>query len=150
MKSAKELFEEGYNCSQAVFCAHCEELGISFETGLKLSSSFGGGMGRLREVCGALSGLFMLIGLKNGYITPNDDSLKAEHYAKIQEMAGFFEAEFGSILCRDLLDLKVKKDLPTPTRRDENFYKTRPCAMFIEFADELFKNNFKNQKAPKS
>ena len=108
---------------------------------MKISSSFGGGMGRLREVCGALSGLFMLAGLKNGYILPNNDKLKEEHYAKIQELASIFEAEFGSILCRDLLDLKVKKDTPIPTKRDENFYKTRPCSRFIEFADELFKKN---------
>ncbi len=142
MKCARELFEEGYNCSQAVFCAHCEKFGIDFETGLKLSSSFGGGMGRLREVCGALSGLFMLAGLKNGYIAPDNDELKAEHYARIQELARVFECEFGSILCRDLLDLKDKKSSPTPTKRDENFYTTRPCVKFIEFADELFKNNF--------
>ncbi len=144
MKCAKELFEEGYNCAQAVFCAHCEEFGIDFETGLKLSSSFGGGMGRLREVCGALTALFMLAGLKNGYISPDNDKLKEEHYAKIQELASVFEAQFGSILCRELLDLKVKKDLPTPTKRDENFYKTRPCARFIEFADELYKKNFED------
>lgn len=142
MKSANELFEEGYNCAQAVFCAHCEEFGIDFETGLRLSSSFGGGMGRMREVCGALSGLFMLAGLASGYNAPNNDKLKEGHYAKIQELAGAFEAKFGSILCRDLLNLKVKKDIPTPTKRDENFYKTRPCTLFVEFTDELFKKEF--------
>ncbi len=146
MKTAKELFEEGYNCAQAVFCAHCEEFGIDFETGLKLSSSFGGGMGRMREVCGALSGLFMLTGLASGYSVPNDDELKGKHYSKIQELAGAFEAEFGSILCRDLLNLKIKKDVPSPTKRDENFYKTRPCAAFVEFADKLFKKEFQKAK----
>ena len=87
MTKAKELFEQGYNCAQSVFCTHCEKVGIDFETGLKLSSSFGGGMGRLREVCGAVSAMLMLIGLKEGYTSPNDDKIKEEHYAKVQSLA---------------------------------------------------------------
>jgi len=139
MKEAKKLFEQGYNCAQSVFCAHCEKLGIDFETGLKLSSSFGGGMGRLREVCGAVSAMFMLIGLKSGYTTFDDDKIKEAHYAKVQELAKKFEDKFGTIICRELLNLSEKNSLPTPTKRTKEFYQERPCAKFVEFASELIK-----------
>lgn len=137
MTKAKELFEQGFNCAQSVFCTHCEKVGIDFETGLKLSSSFGGGMGRLREVCGAVSAMLMLIGLKEGYTSPNDDKIKEEHYAKVQSLAKEFEAKFGTIICRELLNLTEKNSTPTPSKRDEKYYQERPCAKFVEFASEL-------------
>ena len=84
---AKEFFLEGYNCSQAVFLAFSDELGIDQETALRLSSSFGGGMGRLREVCGAVSGMFMAAGVKYGYSDPKASDEKKEHYARIQKLA---------------------------------------------------------------
>ena len=139
-KSAEELFKEGYNCAQAVFCAHCEELGIDFETGAKLSSPFGGGMGRMREVCGAVSGLFLLLGLKEGYSSPTDNEAKKELYSKVQNLAGEFKEEFGSIICKELLGLSPKApcDDPNPTQRDEKFYKKRPCVDNVKFASQLF------------
>ena len=93
---AMELFKQGYNCSQSVFAAFCEECGMDFETALKLSSSFGGGMGRLREVCGAVSGMFMVAGMKYGYTDPEDSTSKAEHYKRIQELAEQFKEKNGS------------------------------------------------------
>ena len=78
-EKAESLFLEGYNCAQSVFCAFCDDLGIDFETALKMSSSFGGGMGRLREVCGVVSAMFMIAGLKYGYTEPNNTTVKAEH-----------------------------------------------------------------------
>ena len=84
---ASELFLEGYNCSQSVFCAFCEDYGITFEQGLKLSSSLGGGMGKLREVCGAVSAMFMIAGILKGYTTPNDDLIKQKHYILMMEYA---------------------------------------------------------------
>ncbi len=139
-KSAEELFKEGYNCAQAVFCAHCEKLGIDFATGAKLSSPFGGGMGRMREVCGAVSGLCLLLGLKEGYSSPTDNEAKKELYSKVQNLAGKFKQEFGSIICKELLGLAPKAPCndPNPTERNENFYKKRPCVDNVKFASQLF------------
>ena len=139
-KSAEELFKEGYNCAQAVFCAHCEKYGMDFETGAKISSPFGGGMGRMREVCGAVSGMFMLLGLKEGYTSPTDNEAKKVLYSKVQQLAAEFKEEFGSIICKELLGLEPKCPCndPNPTKRDEKFYKKRPCVENVKFASELF------------
>ena len=146
-KNAEELFKKGYNCAQSVFCAHCEKNGINFETGLKLTSSFGGGMGRLREVCGAVTAMFMLIGLKEGYTSFNDDTAKQKHYEKVQNLAKKFKDKFGSIICRELLNLKNNENSsPKPTNRTEEFYKTRPCESFIKFASELIEKELNTNK----
>lgn len=139
MKSqkARELFKNGYNCAQSVFCAFAPELGMDFETALKLSSSFGGGMGRLREVCGAVSAMFMIAGLKCGYISNNDDKAKEQHYALIQNLAKEFEKRNGSIICRELLGLDVKHDVSTPQKRTEEYYATRPCENIVASAAEI-------------
>ena len=97
---AKDLFKQGYNCAQAVLCSFCAETGLSFDNALKIASSFGGGMGRLREVCGAVSAMFMVAGIKYGYTSNNDNKLKREHYKLIQDLAQEFKAECGSIVCR--------------------------------------------------
>ncbi len=101
---AKEYFSQGYNCCTSVVLAFEDETGLDKQTILKLTSSFGGGMGRLKEVCGAVSGMFMVAGLKYGYVTPGMTDEKVEHYKLIQKMAGRFREKNGSILCRDLLD----------------------------------------------
>ena len=106
-QQATELFKQGYNCAQSVFAAFSEDLGMDFETALKLSSSFGGGMGRLREVCGAVSGMFAIAGMKYGYADPKDNEAKAAHYKRIQELAAQFRAENHSIICRELLGLEA-------------------------------------------
>lgn len=139
MKSdlAKKYFRDGYNCAQSTFCAFAEDLGIDFETALKLSSSFGGGMGRLREVCGALSAMFMIAGLKYGYTSNNDDIAKEKHYALIQELAQKFEEKNGSMICRTLLGLGEGADVPTPEKRTEEYYATRPCEKIIGNAAEI-------------
>ena len=137
MEKATELFKKGYNCAQSVFCANCDKVGIDFETGLKLTSSFGGGMGRLREVCGAVTAMFMLIGLKKGYVTFDNDEIKEKHYAKVQELAHKFKNEFGSIICRELLNLDEQESNPQPSARTNEYYQTRPCEKFIEFASNL-------------
>ena len=131
---AKNLFKQGYNCSQAVFGSFCDLTGIDFETAMMISSSFGGGMGRLREVCGAVSGMFMTIGVLYGYSNPKDAVAKKEHYARVQELAKKFEEQNGSIVCRELLGLSVKKQEPTPEARTESYYKKRPCAELVEMA----------------
>ena len=134
-EKAKELFLQGYNCSQAVLGAFCDELNIDFETAMHLSSSFGGGMGRLREVCGALSGAFMVAGLKYGYSSPDNKEEKSEHYKLIQEIAEEFKKDKGSIICRELLEKrKDEKESHIPDDRTPDYYKTRPCLAMVEEA----------------
>jgi len=134
---AKELFKKGYNCSQSVFVAFCDETGLDIEDALKISSSFGGGMGRLREVCGAVSGMFMVVGMKYGYTDPTDKSKKSEHYKLIQSLAKRFENKNQSIICRDLLKLTSKLEAPIPEDRTEAYYKKRPCAELVEYAAQI-------------
>ncbi len=136
-KIARQYFEEGYNCSQSVFLAFGEEYGIEPDLALKLASSFGGGMGRLREVCGAVSGMFMAAGMLYGYTDPKDHNAKTEHYKRIQYLAKKFEEKNGSIVCRELLGLDKKKDSPQPELRTAEYYKKRPCAELVEIAAQI-------------
>jgi C_GCAxxG_C_C family probable redox protein len=135
--TAVKLFEEGYNCSQAVIGAFCDDIGMDFETAIRLSSSFGGGMGRLREVCGAVSSMFMIAGLKCGYIDPKDMDAKRKHYELIQELAQRFRDINGSIICRELLGLDIRQDIPVPEERTEKYYKKRPCLELVRCAAEI-------------
>ena len=141
-EKAKSLFESGYNCCQAVLCAYADELGLDETNALKIASSFGGGMGRLREVCGAVSGMFMVCGLRDGYTNidgVNAHEEKMSHYERIQELARKFINENGSIICRELLGLAPKKssldmDSPVPEKRSDEYYKKRPCAELVAMA----------------
>ena len=134
---AKELFKEGYNCAQAVFLAFADKYEMDEKTALRLSSSFGGGMGRLREVCGAVSGMFMVAGILYGYENADDYEGKKAHYERIQALAKEFEQENGSIICRHLLGLDEGKDNPTPEKRSDAYYKKRPCAELVGSAAEI-------------
>ncbi len=131
---AGELFKSGYNCAQAVFLAFSDMYNIDRETAARLSSSFGGGMSRLREVCGAVSGMAMVAGMLYGYDAPKDYEGKSEHYARVQELAKTYEAKNGSIVCRELLGLSKKREEPTPERRTEEYYKKRPCEQLVRMA----------------
>ena len=142
-EKAEALFLEGYNCAQAVVIAFEDLHGLDRETAAKLSSSFGGGMARLREVCGSVSGMFMVAGLLYGYDNPKAKEEKAEHYARIQKLAADFTAENGSIVCRELLGLTEKKQEPTPEARTEEYYKKRPCKELIGRAAEIMDNYIK-------
>lgn len=143
---AFELFNSGYNCAQSVFGAYCEDLGIDLITGLMLSSSFGGGMGRMREVCGAISGIFMAAGLLYGYSENDNNEKKTEHYKRIQELAAEFKKETGTIICRELLGLKEPENTYVPEKRTEAYYKKRPCGEIVRLAAEILDNYIeKNQ-----
>lgn len=134
---AIELFCRGYNCSQAVLGVFYEEVGLDFETAMKLSSSFGGGMGKLREVCGAVSAMFMIAGLKDGYSNPDAAKEKSEHYERIQKLAEEFKKKNDTIICRELLK-NIKTDGGSaPEARTEEYYKVRPCARFVGDAAEI-------------
>lgn len=134
-EKAVQLFREGCNCAQATFAAFCDVTGIEERAALRLSSSFGGGIGRMREVCGAVSGMCMAAGCLYGYDDPRAADEKKQHYARIQEMAGQFRGEFGSIICRDIL--KNPDDSPSPTPRTPEFYSTRPCERCIWRAADI-------------
>ncbi len=135
---AEELFCSGLNCAQAVFVVLSEDAGLDQKTALTISSSFGGGMGRLREVCGAVSGMFMAAGLWYGGYAPSDREAKRRHYAIIQELARRFERENGSIICRELLGLSEKRQKPLPDARTPEYFKKRPCAELVRMAVEIF------------
>ena len=125
---ARELFESGYNCSQAVFGAFSDLTGLDLETSMKLASSFGGGMGRMREVCGAVSGMFLVLGWLYGYSDPEDKAAKTEHYKRVQELAGSFKEIYGSIICRELLGAKQGERGHIAADRTPEYYSARPCA----------------------
>ena len=133
VQKASALLLEGYNCAQAVLGAFCDDLGMDLETAVKLASSFGGGMGGLREVCGALTGVFMVAGLKYGYTDLKDAEAKAEHYALIQKISERFKEKEGFILCRDLLDRLSKEDNSALPEE----YKKRPCLGIVISATEI-------------
>ena len=145
-EKAAKLFTEGYNCAQAVFAAFCDVTGMDEKTALTLSSSFGGGMGRLREVCGAVSGVFMAAGIIFGYSDPKDDAAKKEHYALIQDIAKRFRERNNSIVCRELVEGLAKDTLPTPTPRTDEFYKTRPCLRFVMDASDILDEILEEKK----
>lgn len=136
-EKARQYFTEGYNCSQAVLLAFSDRLGLDTENAAKLASSFGGGMGRMREVCGAVSALFMVAGLYRGYSSPAAREEKSEHYALIQKLADEFKKENGSIICRELLGLTDRKQSPVPEERNEEYYKKRPCAEIVACAADI-------------
>lgn len=132
-EKAAELFLGGYNCSQAVLAAFGDLTGLDETTALRLTSSMGGGMARLREVCGAVTGMFLAAGLIYGPEDPTDRAAKAEHYARIQELAAGFRETFGSIVCRELLQVKGAQP-PIPCERTAQYYQQRPCAGFVAYA----------------
>ncbi len=135
---AMALFHEGYNCAQAVVGAFAEETKIDFETLMKIAAPFGGGMGRLREVCGAVSGMFMVTGLLYGYDSPDDKEAKKELYTRVQSLAFKFKAQNGSYICRELLGLEnTGADNPTPEMRTGEYYKKRPCVLLVGDAAEM-------------
>lgn len=134
---AMDYFKKGYNCAQSVVLAFEDTVSIDKNELTKLASSFGAGMGRLREVCGAVSGMFMVAGLLYGYDDPNDAKGKEEHYERIQELAKKFEEKNGTIVCRNLLGLNVQHDSPKPEARTNEYYKKRPCAELVGDAAEI-------------
>ena len=132
---AAELFLSGYNCAQSVAVAFCDVTGLTEKQAAKMSSAFGGGMGRMREVCGAVSGMLMVLSFLYGYDTPGDDASKKVLYTQVQELAGKFREENGSIICREIL--KNPPSDPNPTPRTADFYAKRPCAKMVMTAARL-------------
>jgi len=136
---AVELFREGFNCSQAVFVSCADLYGIrDRQLALRLAASFGGGMGRMRLVCGAASGMFMLAGLHSGSSIPHDNEGKMANYALVQNLAGQFKSTYGSLICAELLGLAPKPENPQPAERTPQYYEKRPCPEMIAEAVRIF------------
>ena len=139
---AEELFKSGYNCSQSVIGAFCDDLGLDFNMTMKLSEGFGGGIGRMRLTCGAVSGMVMVAGmmLSRG---EKDGDTRAEVYGKVQELCNKFKEKNGSIVCADLLGLnKVDKPNPDPEARTSEYYQKRPCVELVKDAVKIIEAEF--------
>lgn len=147
VEKAKELFRQGFNCSQAVFAACADLYGIEDETlALRLSASFGGGIGRMRQTCGAACGMFMLAGLEKGSATPHDAEGKMQNYALVQDLATQFKEENGSLICSELLGIAPQPQDPVPEPRTEAYYKKRPCVEMVATAVRIFLTTLNDKK----
>lgn len=136
---ATELFKEGYNCSQSVVAAYAEKYGFTHEQALKMSASFGGGIGRMRQTCGAACGLFMLAGLETGCTDGKNREGKEENYKTVQMLAEKFKQRNGSLICAELLGLsKNSPTPPTPEERTAEYFKKRPCVKMVEEAARIW------------
>lgn len=143
---AKQNFMNGYNCSQAVLLAFCEDFGLEKETALKISEPFGGGMGRMREVCGTVTGMFMVIGLAMGNDNSKDNTTKKNVYKSVQELAAKFKEDNGSIICRELLGFqKNNKESYVPSERTTEYYKKRPCPELCKYAADILEDYLKEE-----
>jgi len=142
-KKAAALFEQGYNCAQAVAVAFCDLTGQTPEQAAQMASCFGGGMGRMREVCGAVSGMLLVLGLLEGYHAPEDNAGKKALYEKVQQLAAGFRTQNGSIVCRELLGNPPAD--PSPTPRSAEFYQMRPCTRMVYTAAEILEKHLKKE-----
>lgn len=139
IEKAVELFKEGFNCSQSVVVAFADQYGVTREQALRMSASFGGGIGRMRETCGAACGLFLLAGLETGATDGADREGKATNYAVVQELAEEFKKRNGALKCADLLGLSKKEPVvSTPEARTPQYYAKRPCAKMVEEAARIW------------
>jgi len=147
IEKAVALFKEGYNCSQSVVAAFADRYGFTREQALRMSASFGGGIGRMRETCGAACGLFLLAGLETGAVDGADREGKAANYALVQQLAEEFKKRNGALKCADLLGLSKKEPVvSTPEARTPQYYAKRPCVKMVEEAARIWCEYLENQK----
>ena len=137
VEDAVNLFMSGYNCCQSVFSAYSDLFGLDREMALKLSCSMGGGIGRMREVCGTVSGMAMIAGLVCGNTDPTNQDAKTKNYETVRKMADAFKKEHQTIICRELLGLLEAEESASPKARTAEYYKKRPCPELIEIAADL-------------
>ena len=133
---AESYFKKGFNCAQSVVMAFHGETGLSEEASAKLASSFGGGLGRMREVCGAVSGMAIVLGILYGYDDPSVPNASRDHYALVQALAGKFREANGSIVCRELLGGSPSV-AATPEPRTAEYYKKRPCPELVRLSADI-------------
>lgn len=133
-QKAGELFKAGYNCCQSVAMTFADVLGMKEDEVARLTSGFGGGMGRMREVCGTVSAMTMIAGAMIPATDVNDKQAKTANYTLVQEMADEFRQNCGSIICRELLGLSKPEGTPVPSDRTPEYYKKRPCGELCSIA----------------
>lgn len=142
---AEAYFKDGYNCSQSVVLAFADLMDVDREVLLRMSSPFGGGMGRLREVCGSVSGMFQVLGYFRGCDSSRERQQKIDLYAEVQELAKQFEEINGSIICRELLSGVRHTDGKVPEERTEAYYKKRPCGQLVAISTQLVENHLREK-----
>lgn len=138
IEKAVELFKSGYNCSQSVVGAFADMYGFTEEQAFRMSASFGGGIGRMRQTCGAACGMFLLAGLEKGAVEGKDREGKAANYALVQDLAAEFKKRNGSLICAELLGLRKPEGSSVPEARTEQYYAKRPCARMVEVAAQIW------------
>ena len=135
---ARELFLSGANCAQAVLGAFAEECGLELETALRIASGFGGGFARMREVCGTVSGMYLVMNFLYGYSDLQDKKVKDLHYCRLRRLADLFQKETSSVICRDLLALGKGEEIsPESSARTAQYYQKRPCADLAALAASI-------------
>ena len=145
-EKAAELFLQGYNCSQAVVLAFADKLDLDETVLKKIASPFGAGMGGLREVCGAVTGMYLVLGYLYGYDDPLDRAAKKDLYEKVQLLAKRYEEENGSVICREILGLTEKRTSPEPSERTPEYYRKRPCAAKVASAAGILEEYLREAK----
>ncbi|NCC09028.1 MAG: C_GCAxxG_C_C family protein [Bacteroidia bacterium] len=139
IEKAVTYFKSGYNCSQSVVAAFADLYGFDKEQSLRMAASFGGGIGRMRETCGAACGMFLLAGLENGAVEAADRQGKAANYALVQELAEEFKKRNGSLICAELLGLRKSDTISSnPEERTTQYYAKRPCVKMVEEAATIW------------
>ena len=142
VERAGELFLEGFNCSQAVFTAFCHRFGMDEETAKRVSAGLGGGVGRMREVCGAVSGAAMVLGSLAAAVEGDDKENKAKNYELVREFSERFKQRHGgTVICREMLKLDIPmENTAMPEDRTAEYYKKRPCLKAVEDAADILKD----------
>ena len=144
VEKAKALFKQGFNCSQSVFAACADIYGMDEQTALRVAASFGGGIGRMRQTCGAACGMFLLAGLENGSAQIGDAEGKKRNYALVQDLAEQFKQVNGSLICSELLGIAPQAQEPTPEARTEAYYQKRPCVEMVANAVRIYLTTLNN------
>lgn len=134
---AVALFRSGYNCAQSVFAAYADLFDMEFETALKMSGAMGGGVGRMREVCGTVLSMSLLAGLKEGNADPEDEEAKEHIYTVVRRMGKLFKEKQGTMICKEILGLKEMEESARPSARTPEFYASRPCGRIVACAAEI-------------
>lgn len=140
VKDAVAMFESGYNCAQSVFVTYAELFGMDRETALRISCPMGGGVGRMREICGTVSSMAMLGGLKTGNTDPDNQEAKTYNYELARRMADRFKEENGSMICRELLGIEEREESAAPSERTREYYADRPCSRLVACAAAIIED----------
>lgn len=141
VEKAVQTFESGFGCAQSVFSTYADLFGMDKETALKLASPMGGGIGRMREVCGTVSAMALLAGLKEGNTDPSNEEGKERIYLLVRQMSDKFREENGTIICRELLGLLEREESAKPEKRTEEYYASRPCSRLVASAARIIEEN---------